>query len=111
MIEGSQLEVRIKPPGRSETVFRPTIISIIPNRQLQWLGHLKIPGVFDGEHKMLIEPIGTDLVRFVQNEKFHGLLVPFFGGVLSDTLKGFKEMNKALKERLEDRKNTSRKRE
>jgi hypothetical protein len=111
LIVGSQLEVRIKPPGRSETVFRPTIISVIPNRQLRWLGHLGMPKIFDGEHKMLIEPMGTGLVRFVQNETFHGLLVPLSGGVLSDTLRGFKEMNNALKERIEEKKTTVRKRE
>lgn len=95
------MEVVIRPPGRKEVVFKPTMISVIPNHQMQWLGRLGMPRLFDGEHTMRVEPIGTDLSKFVQEERFHGLLVPFLGGMLSATQRGFEEMNEALKARAE----------
>jgi hypothetical protein len=43
-----------------------------------------------------------DRVRFVQREAFRGLLVPLFARSLDNsTLRGFEEMNRALKERAE----------
>ena len=46
------------------------------SEELRWLGHLGVPGLFDGEHRFRIEPLGTDRVRFVQEERFSGLLAP-----------------------------------
>jgi hypothetical protein len=62
-----------------------------------------IPGLFDGEHILEINPIeGGKSVRFVQRENFSGLFLPFLSGMLrNDTAQGFVEMNKALKERAE----------
>jgi len=61
-----------------------------------------MPGLFDGEHIFEIEPLGPNRVRFVQREVFTGLLVPLARGRLQEeTLAGFREMNRALKERAE----------
>ena len=82
--------------------FRPKILNAEPNRELRWLGHLFVPGLFDGEHSFTIEPLGHARVRFVQREIFRGLLVPLFSrGLDRDTRRGFEEMNRALKERAE----------
>ena len=63
---------------------------------------LLVPGLFDGEHIFSIEPLDENRVRFVQREKFSGLLVPLFARSLErDTKRGFDEMNKALKARVE----------
>jgi hypothetical protein len=41
-------------------------------------------------------------VRFVQRERFTGLLVPFLAHMLDDkTRRGFEEMNRWLKQRAE----------
>jgi Uncharacterized conserved protein len=78
--------------------FRPTVLKAEPNRELRWIGHLLIPGLFDGEHIFTIEPLGTNRVRFIQCEIYTGLLVPLFGrGLDTDTQRGFIEMNQALK--------------
>ena len=82
--------------------FRPTVLKAEPNRELRWLGHLLISGLFDGEHSFTIEPLGESRVRFTQREVFTGLLVPLFArGLDTDTWRGFEEMNLALKARAE----------
>ena len=97
---GERLEVRIEPPGGRGMTFRPTVLNAEPNRELRWLGHLLVPGLFDGEHSLTIQPLEENRVRFVQRESFRGLLVPLFGRSLdNNTQQGFEEMNRALKER------------
>ena len=71
-----------------------------PNRELRWLGRFLIRGLFDGEHTLRVEPRNGGS-RFIQSEKFNGLLVPLLGGGLAKTNEGFRRMNVALKERAE----------
>src|SRR5919107_2704584 len=73
-----RLEVRLEPPDSRGITLRPTVLRAEPNRELRWLGHLLVPGVFDGEHSFTIEPLEENRVRFVQREAFKGLLVPLF---------------------------------
>jgi hypothetical protein len=82
--------------------FRPRILAAAPARELRWLGHLGVPGLFDGEHGFRIEPLGPDRVRFVQEERFAGLLAPLvLRFVERGTRQGFEAMNRALKARAE----------
>ena len=97
-----QLVVRMRPSGTRGMTFRPTVLKVEPNRQLRWLGHLLVPGLFDGEHIFEIEELDEDRVLFVQREVFKGLLVPLLARSLDrDTQRGFEEMNRALRERAE----------
>jgi hypothetical protein len=99
--EGAKLRVRINPPGRSGMTFKPTILAATQQQNLTWLGHLLLPGVFDGEHRFQIEDHGKTC-RFFQSERFSGLLVPLFGaGMFDATRRGFEAMNAALKKRAE----------
>jgi hypothetical protein len=83
--------------------FRPKkVLNVEPNRELQWLGNLLVPGLFDGEHSFTIQPLVENRVRFVQREEFRGLLVPLFSRSLdTNTRRGFEQMNRTLKERAE----------
>jgi hypothetical protein len=101
--EGARLEARIQPPGGRAMTFKPTVLAVTPERELRWLGRLLVPGLFDGEHSFRLEPAGEGRVRFVQSERFGGLLVPLFGKTLEKTERGFEAMNAALKERAESR--------
>jgi hypothetical protein len=109
---GATLEVDLAPPGGRAMTMRPTLREVQPGRILRWLGHLGMPGLFDGEHSFQVEPSGEGQVRFVQSEHFSGVLVPlvmrFIGAA---TEQGFVAMNQALKERAEvmtqDRKATA----
>jgi hypothetical protein len=71
------------------------------HRELRWLGRLFVPGIFDGEHSLGIEPLGSNRSRFVQSERFTGILVGLAKGTLQKTDTGFERMNAALKERVE----------
>lgn len=99
---GSRLDVQLQPPGGRGTRIRPTLRAATPGRELRWVGHLGMPGLFDGEHVFRIEPLGTDRVRFIQEEHFSGLLTPLVMRFIEDrTRQGFEAMNRALKVRAE----------
>jgi hypothetical protein len=89
LAQGDRLSVYIAPPGKAGMRFKPTVLTVRPERELRWLGHLLIPGVFYGEHYFSLEPIGVPTTRLVQGEKFSGLLVGLLSGTLSATEAGF----------------------
>jgi hypothetical protein len=99
---GARLEVRMEPEGERAMTFRPTVLTVEPGREFKWLGHLLVPGIFDGEHRWLIEEIEPGRVRFTQSERFGGILVPLLWKKLRDggTAKGFRAMNDALAARV-----------
>lgn len=99
--ESARLRVEITPPGGRAMTFRPTVRAARPGRELRWLGHLLVRGLFDGEHSFEIEPLAAGRSRFTQAERFSGLLVRPFAGGLAKTERGFEAMNRALKARVE----------
>jgi hypothetical protein len=101
LAQGARLAVHIVPPGSSGMHFKPTVLSVRPERELRWLGHLLVPGIFDGEHYFLLEPVGENRTRLTQGEKFSGLLVGLLASTLAATGAGFKAMNTALKQQAE----------
>ena len=99
---GERLEAEIKPPGKSAMTFKPTIVKLEPGRELRWLGHMGMPGLFDGEHGFRITPEDAGRCRFEQFETFRGLLVaPILWLAEGPTRAGFEAMNRALKARAE----------
>ena len=100
--KGGKLEVLIEPPGGNAMTFKPTILKFDEERELRWLGRLGIPGIFDGEHYFQIEQISDNQVRFIQGEKFKGILIPFLGSIFPKTIEGFNAMNEALKSECEN---------
>ena len=76
--------------------FAPTVTAVDEGRNLEWLGHLGVPGLFDGRHSFTLEPVDADRTRLTQSERFTGCLVPFTGGLLRRTAAGFEAMNHAL---------------
>jgi hypothetical protein len=99
---GQKLVVFIQPSGASGMQFKPAVMKVEPNHELRWLGHLIVPGLFDGEHIFQIESLGNKRVCFHQREIFSGILVPLLKKSLdTDTRRGFNEMNQRLKELAE----------
>ena len=98
---GSRLKIRIEPPGARGMTFRPTVRAAEPARELRWLGRLLLPGLADGEHRLALEPLAGGRSRFIQSERFSGLLVGLLKETLTATERGFEHMNEALKRRLE----------
>lgn len=100
-VEGERLTVRIQPPGKKGTTFKPTVTEAVPGAVLEWLGRLGVRGVFDGRHRFALEAMGGG-TRFHQSEQFSGILSGLFFRMIGDeTLEGFHLMNAALKERVE----------
>lgn len=99
---GERLEVFIQPQGGRGMTFRPTVLVAAANREFRWLGRFILPGILDGEHYFQIIPITPNRVRFLQGEKFSGVLVPLAkSGLEGGTKAGFIAMNEALKARAE----------
>ncbi len=96
---GSRLDMVIGASGTRGMRFRPTVKKVVPNRELRWLGRLGLPRLF-GEHIFEIEPLGPIRSKFIQRERFRGLLVPLLARSLNrDARRGFEEMNHALRAR------------
>lgn len=102
---GSRLQVVLSPPGGSAMTFKPKVLAANASQEFRWLGHLLFPGIFDGEHRFELHDLGNGRTRFVQAERFRGILVPFLRKMLNTkTQDGFHQMNAALKARVEARK-------
>ena len=100
---GEKIEVFMQLPGGKSMTFKPEVREINPNQEFRWLGHLFIPGLFDGEHIFKIESISENKILFIQKEKFKGIMVPLFWKNLAPrTRSGFEGMNKALKSLAEE---------
>jgi hypothetical protein len=71
--------------------------------ELRWLGHLFRPGVFDGEHRFVLEPLdGGARTSVTHAEVFTGALSPLVWRFIgTSTERGFEAMNAALKRRVE----------
>ena len=103
LTEGSTIEAQIAPPDGRTMTFKPTVLRATAARELRWLGRLFVPGIFDGEHRFLIEPLDGGRSRFIQSERFSGVLVRLLAGTLRKTAAGFEQMNVALKREVEAR--------
>jgi hypothetical protein len=84
-----------------DTTFTPTVRAAKAGQELRWMGRVGPGWIFDGEHRFLIEPLGSGRVRLTQSENFTGVAVPFYRGTLNaNTLPQFKAMNRALAARI-----------
>jgi hypothetical protein len=98
VVVGNKIKIKLTPPESNEMIFKPTILVYKENQELQWLGYLLIPGLFDGRHIFNIVDNGNNAVTFYQKEVFNGILVPLFSKMLDNNTKtGFMLMNKELK--------------
>jgi len=101
-VVGTKIEIHIETRGDKNRKYEPTVTKVEPSRELRWLGRSLIPGFLKGEHIFTIEQLQSKQVRFIHREVFDGFLTSLFGKSLdSDVKKGFEEMNKALKVRVE----------
>jgi hypothetical protein len=101
---GERVTVTLTPPGKSAMTIRPAVVRLEPGRELKWLGHLGIKGLFDGEHGFRVVPEDVGRCRFEHFEVFAGaLVVPIMWMVGDATRQGFEAMNRALKQRAESR--------
>lgn len=99
--EGAHLVVELTPPEKRQFRFRPTVTHVERPRELRWVGHLFVSGLYDGEHRFTLEATGEG-TRLTHAESFGGVLTGLINRFVgSATEAGFREMNAALKERVE----------
>ncbi|WP_340105749.1 SRPBCC domain-containing protein [Rhodohalobacter sp. 8-1] len=99
---GHQFSVTIQPTGKKPMSFKPVCLSLIPESEFRWLGHLFISGLFDGEHIFELKELSDTRTLLIQRENFQGLLVPLLWRQLNtSTRSGFEQMNQELKKRAE----------
>jgi len=104
MVVGNRITVRLEPPGSSGMNIRPKVLAFVVNKEFRWIGHLLIPGLFDGDHRFELVDNKNGTTTFKQSEKFKGLLIPLFKKMLDiNTTNGFRQMNEKLKNIVEQK--------
>ena len=102
VVVGEKLTNRLQPPGGKAMTFKPTVTAVEAGTTFEWLGRLGLPGVFDGRHRFELEAGPHGGTHLVHTEDFSGALVRFMRKSLdSRTLRGFEDMNVAVKARAE----------
>jgi len=95
----AELDVLIQPDGAKPVRFRPRIVTFRPPKELRWLGRARLPGLFQGEHRFVVEHLGPRRSRLIHEQRVRGLLVPFLRARLEEPVRrGFDAMNLALKQ-------------
>ena len=98
---GAKLANRMVAPGGRTMTIKPTVTAVEEGRVYEWLGHLLVPGIFDGRHRFEIAPIAAG-TRFKQMEFFTGVLVrPLRTLIDGSTHDGFIAFTDAIKARAE----------
>ena len=99
LVEGATLTNTMRPAGSSEMTFRPTVLTVVPEQELRWLGRFLLPRIADGEHYFLLEARGGG-TRLVHGETFRGVV---FWLIDAERFRAdFEAMNAALKARAEE---------
>jgi hypothetical protein len=98
---GESLDITIAAPGMKPVSFRPRVLDVEPGRLIRWKGEFKLPGLFDGRHALIVEPLDGGRSRFTTHENVTGILLPFAGRVMTASQQGFDLMARAVKERAE----------
>jgi len=94
---GAKLAVRIEKPNGKSLSIRPHVMELAPGRSLVWGGGIR--GIFHGEHRFDLEPLGPNCTRLSHTEVFSGLFVR--SAALDAIEPGYQRMNRALKRHLE----------
>jgi hypothetical protein len=97
---GERLSLSMALPGREPMSIKPRLLVVEPDRELRWKGRLVIPGLFDGEHVFVLEPLEGGRTRLDHWERFGGLLLPLAKRMIyDDTVASFHALNAALAKR------------
>ncbi len=82
--------------------IKPVLLVFEKNKELRWVGHLLVNGIFDGEHFFVLVDNSNGTTTFKHGEKFNGILIPLLKNVLENKLKkSYYKLNERLKEQVE----------
>ena len=103
LCSGGRLCVRLGPADSDGLTFKPRVTEYREGSVLEWLGHLVIPGVFDGRHRFELTKTSDGNTLFTQSETFGGITIPFVASSLAGMTRSFDAFNASLKARVEGR--------
>lgn len=100
---GGEVRVRVKPSLRVPLVFHANVTASTAPHELRWHGHVVADWLARGDHVFAIERLDDHRVRFVQRERFTGIL-PWLARklVAREARRGFEAMNQALADRVRE---------
>lgn len=82
--------------------LRSKLTHVREPRELRWLGHWALPGIYSAERRFGIESLPRGGVRLHHNERYRGMIVQFTQRRLQQVIEpAFSAMNLALKRRAE----------
>jgi hypothetical protein len=85
--------------GRPQT-FTPKVRVVRENAELAWLGALRWSWLLNAEHRFTLSEV-AGATRLSHSEVFRGILVPLLRTTIDQTERDFRQLNAALKERVE----------
>jgi hypothetical protein len=98
---GGGITVVLALPNRKPQTLRPKITQLDEGRLLAWRGRVGAPGILDARHSLEVQRLDHQRSRFVQHERFSGVLVPAVRLLLTvNTPAAFLAMNTALAKQL-----------
>jgi hypothetical protein len=100
---GGRLTVRLGPADSNGLTFKPSITEYREGSVLEWLGHLGVPGLFDGRHRFELTRTSAGNTLFTQSETFTGIAIPFVRSSLASMTRSFDAFNESLQARSEGR--------
>lgn len=96
---GTQLELYVQPTGGKGRAFHPKVLTAERNKEVSWRSEML---GFAAEQVFKLEQIGDKKTRLIQSATYTGLVTAFRGEQFVDNgVRGFEEMERALKERVE----------
>jgi len=98
---GERLDITIAAPRMKPVSFRPRVLDVERGRLIRWKGEFKLPGLFDGRHALIVDPLDGGRSRITTHEDVTGILLPFVSKVPAASQQGFDLMARAVKERAE----------
>ncbi len=99
---GARLDITIEAPGLRTVRFRPRVLDLDDGRLVRWKGRWYVPGLFDGRHALVVEPLGDGRSRFTTHEEVSGVLLPFLGKAMRASQDGFELLCRAVNRRAEE---------
>lgn len=93
----AKLRLTMHLDGMKPQHFTPTVLEAEPGKALRWLGRTGLPGIFDGEHRFMLQAQADGSTVLIHEEQFRGLLArPLLAYMGSRLPAAFEAMNAAL---------------
>ncbi len=87
-LAGEHLHVQVQLEEHTWS-YAPEIQTVSPENELLWNEQLIVPGLFDGEHRFVLETTDSGQTRFVQHDRYSGALVAVADAALPSTGRGW----------------------